>query len=538
MNILKTKTLSSRFLILSLFLAIVVVSVVGMAIRDSINITSHAVELENTQINILNKAHELKLSVVQVQQWLTDISATRGLDGLNDGFDEAENNAKLFRKLVADLQALDPVHAKDYKAMLPIFEKYYAAGKTMAKAYVDEGPSGGNKMMSNFDEAAANMSEKVDAFLANTIEQTNASLIQQQELASSSRITILVGSVIALIGVIFVYIIMSKALSILPVIVSEFSKIANGDLTSELKTDRKDEIGDLIHGVSNMQSQLKAMISQISQTTHHLATFTGKMNSMATEAGHNIERQQQETNQVTLAINELNTVSQDVSLNITESANATSEVRSENIKCEKTVKDAIDTMHILSKRLDDATNTINEVAKNSDEISTVLDVIQGIAEQTNLLALNAAIEAARAGEQGRGFAVVADEVRSLATRTQESTEQIKEMIDRLQSGSKRGVEVMSQSREFAEVAVNRATEAGSSLSDISKNIVLIDDKNVQVASASEEQSTVSENVNQKILQVNEMADINLKSVQEAIQTNQEITNITKTLDELVGKFKV
>ena len=207
MNILKTKSLSSRFLLLSLFLAIVVVSVVGMAIRDSLNITSHAVELENKQINILNKAHELKLTVVQVQQWLTDISATRGLDGLNDGFDEAENNAKMFKKLIADLQTLDPIHAKDYKDMLPIFENYYSAGKTMAKAYVDEGPSGGNKMMSNFDEAAANMSEKVDAFLAKTIELTNISLNQQQELASSSRITILIGSVIALIGVVFVYII-------------------------------------------------------------------------------------------------------------------------------------------------------------------------------------------------------------------------------------------------------------------------------------------------------------------------------------------
>ena len=538
MNILKTKSLSSRFLLLSLFLAIVVVSVVGMAIRDSLNITSHAVELENTQINILNKAHELKLTVVQVQQWLTDISATRGLDGLNDGFDEAENNAKLFKKLIADLQTLDPIHAKDYKSMLPVFENYYSAGKMMAKAYVDEGPSGGNKMMSNFDEAAANMSEKVDAFLAKTIELTNLSLNQQQELASSSRITILIGSLIALIGVVFVYIIMSKALSILPVIVNEFSKIASGDLTSELKTERNDEIGDLIHGLRNMQDQLKIMISHISQTTHQLTSLTGQMNTMATVAGENIERQQQETSQVTLAINELNTVSQDVSRNITESTNATSKVRSENIKCEKTVNDAIETMHTLSKRLDDATNTIDEVAKNSNEISTVLDVIQGIAEQTNLLALNAAIEAARAGEQGRGFAVVADEVRSLATRTQESTEQIKEMIDRLQSGSKRGVEVMSQSREFAEVAVNRATEAGSSLSDISKHIVLIDDKNVQVASASEEQSTVSENVNQKILHVNEMAEINLKSVQEAIQTNQEITNITQTLDELVGNFKV
>lgn len=523
---------------LSAFLIVVVIAVVGMAIKDSINITSHAVDLSNKEIKVLNHAHQLKLAVVQVQQWLTDISATRGLNGLNDGFDEAENNAKLLRQLISELKTLDPEHANQFESMLPIFDSYYAAGKKMAQAYIDEGPSGGNKMMAQFDEAAASMSEQVDTFLAKTIEQTSDSLNTQQELAASSRVTILIGAVIALIGIALVYFIMSRALSILPQLVSELNNIAKGDLTSKLEVTRDDEIGDLMRGLQGMQEKLKTMIGHIGDTTGNLTSLTNQMNTMATRSGENIHNQQEETNLVAIAMSELNTVSHAVAQNITESAAATSDVRNENIKCEKTVNEAIDTMHTLSDRLNNATDTIQEVAKNSDEISTVLDVIQGIAEQTNLLALNAAIEAARAGEQGRGFAVVADEVRSLANRTQESTEQIKEMIDRLQSGSKRGVDVMQESREYAQTAVERSTEAGRSLAEISKNIVLIDDKNIQISSAAEEQSSVSEEVNQKITGVNSMASENAAGIKQAIEANHEIAHLAQRLDELVQQFKV
>lgn len=523
---------------LSILLVVVVIAVVGMVIKDSVDITNQAAEIGEKDVKILNNAHQLKLSVVQVQQWLTDISATRGLDGLNDGFDEAENNAKVFRDIISNLKVIDVNNQAQYSSMLPVFDSYYEAGKEMARAYIEEGPSGGNKMMAQFDEAAANISEKVDTFLADTIEKTNTSLLIQQDLASSSRITVIIGAVVTLAGILFVYAIMSKALSYLPKVVDELKNISTGDLTSEIKNTRQDEIGDLMQGIQSMQEKLKIMISNISETTNSLTMVTNQMSDVATQSGVNIEKQQAETNQVAIAMNELNTVSGEVARNITESATATGVVRNENIKCEKTINEAIETMRTLASSIDDATQTINTVAKNSDEISTVLDVIRGIAEQTNLLALNAAIEAARAGDQGRGFAVVADEVRSLANRTQESTEQIKEMIDRLQSGSKRGVEVMQQSKEYAQLAVDRSLEAGSSLADISKNIILIDDKNVQIASAAEEQSSVSSEVNQKILDVNDMATENSVSIRQSVESNYEIARVAQQLDEFVKQFKV
>ncbi len=139
--------------------------------QSNIRQTSNA--LINKDMAMLNMAHEVKLSVVQVQQWLTDISATRGLDGLNDGFDEAAANAKKFRSLIKQLQNLDPANAGAYQAMLPVFENYYDAGRQMAQAYIDQGPAGGNAMMGNFDNAAAAMTEQVDTFLSGIIEKAN-----------------------------------------------------------------------------------------------------------------------------------------------------------------------------------------------------------------------------------------------------------------------------------------------------------------------------------------------------------------------------
>ncbi len=175
MGALNNMKLGMRFLLLTVLLVVVVVIESGVIIMDSVAISGQSSRLAENKIPILNKAYELKLSVVQVQQWLTDISATRGRDGLNDGFDEAENNAKAFRMLINELIALDSEHAERYQAMLPVFNAYYDVGKKMAQSYIDQGPDGGNQMMAQFDEVAAKMAEEVDSFLARVEEETVSS---------------------------------------------------------------------------------------------------------------------------------------------------------------------------------------------------------------------------------------------------------------------------------------------------------------------------------------------------------------------------
>ncbi|PLX59829.1 hypothetical protein [Sedimenticola selenatireducens] len=240
MSMFSNRKLSIRFLLLTILLAVVVVIESGTIIVDNMAITDQSTQLAEKKIPILNKAHKLKLSVVQVQQWLTDISATRGRDGLDDGFTEAENNAKEFRKLINDLVVLDTEHASHYRAMLPVFNAYYDVGKRMAQAYIDEGPSGGNQMMAQFDEVADKMAEQVNSFLTEVDEGTTAALSKQLVLASSTGRSIVIGSLIVLLGVGLVYLLMARALAYLPKVVMELQRMAEGDLTSSIDVTRRD----------------------------------------------------------------------------------------------------------------------------------------------------------------------------------------------------------------------------------------------------------------------------------------------------------
>jgi methyl-accepting chemotaxis protein len=258
MSMIKNLSLRARFAALAFLLTAIIALESGIIIVGSSEISDQTSQLNETTIPLLKNAHRLKLSVVQVQQWLTDISATRGLDGLNDGFDEAENNAQRFRSLIDELKTLDPEHAGRYQAMLPVFDSYYEVGKKMAQAYVDEGPEGGNKMMANFDEVAAKMGAEVDGFLADIEEQTAAALAAQEASSAATETAVSIGSLILLLGVALVYFLMSRALACLPKVVTEMQLIADDKLDSVIEeTGCQDEIGRLLQALKTMQTRLR-----------------------------------------------------------------------------------------------------------------------------------------------------------------------------------------------------------------------------------------------------------------------------------------
>ncbi len=312
---------------------------------------------------------------------------------------------------------------------------------------------------------------------------------------------------------------------------------ASGDLTAEIVVDSKDEIGELLEAMNGMRKRLLDMVASMLDITAQLSTASEEMSTVTRQTSDALREQRSETEMVATAIHEMSATAKEVAANIAHTATASSEANEQTIGGSNIVGQSIEQINRLAKQIDSSSEAITAVEQYSNAISSVLDVIKGVAEQTNLLALNAAIEAARAGEQGRGFAVVADEVRTLAGRTQTSTEEINETIEKLQQGSHQAVAAMEQSRKEMQSAVEFATQTGEALNAIAAAVGKIDEMSTQIASASEEQGAVSEEINQNITRINDMSSQTAAGAEDTATASGDLSRMAAELQELVGQFK-
>ena len=322
--------------------------------------------------------------------------------------------------------------------------------------------------------------------------------------------------------------------------VSAMDDIAEGegDLTRRLDESGKDEIGDLSRAFNHFVERVHDMVRHISGSTGQLGSAAEEMSSITAQSTEGIERQRTETDQVATAMNEMTATVQEVARHAAEAAASAKSADEESRHGLQIVMDNINAINSLSGKINEASDVITHLEQDSENIGTVLDVIRGIAEQTNLLALNAAIEAARAGEQGRGFAVVADEVRTLASRTQQSTEEINEIIQKLQHDAHEAVLAMEESRTQADKGVTQAESAGQTLKEITASITNINDMNMQIASASEEQSAVAEEINKNIIRINDVAEQSAQGATQTSTASQEMASLAADLQVLVSKFRI
>ncbi|MCB1761071.1 MAG: methyl-accepting chemotaxis protein [Gammaproteobacteria bacterium] len=311
-----------------------------------------------------------------------------------------------------------------------------------------------------------------------------------------------------------------------------------GDLTLRVNVDSRDELGKLAQSLNQFLEKLHDLIRRAATTSRQVREASERMLQLNNQTQEMISSQHSSTDMVATAINEMAATVQEVSQSASSAAEDARQADADAHTGSELVNSSLISIRDLAQDVGRATEVIHKLESETEEVGSVLDVIRGIAEQTNLLALNAAIEAARAGEQGRGFAVVADEVRTLASRTQQSTTEIQGMIEKLQSGARNAVSVMDAGRQKAQTNVERAESAGSSLIQITRAVASISDMNTQIASAAEEQSAVTAEINRNITEISVIADRNSQVSSEAAQASTVLSDYAQELDQIVQNFKI
>lgn len=312
----------------------------------------------------------------------------------------------------------------------------------------------------------------------------------------------------------------------------------DGDLTRRLTVSSGDELGELAGSFNRFVDKIHGLVSQIVEMTSQLTGLVGEVSDQAHRSEKAMERQRHETDQVATAINEMSAAAHEVAKSAQGAAVAAQQTDAEGQMARRVVDGSIKQIHALVTDIRSSGTSLDSLQNDVSSIVSVLGVIRSIADQTNLLALNAAIEAARAGEAGRGFAVVADEVRALASRTQQSTQEIQSMIDRLQTGTQGAVEAMRRSSEAGDGTSAQANEAGASLDTMATLIGTINSMNAQIASAAEEQTAVAEEINRSVHQIAEAVDSVADQTQQSAHTSRNLADLGQRLGKLVGQFRI
>ena len=508
------------------------------------DVSVDAMRAREESIMFLLKGQQMEKDVIQVQQWFSDISATRGLDGLNDGFDKAEkrrqsffSGVEHFRKMYesegndAALQKLNEVEG--------LFDAYYDTGKNMAQAYIDNGPSTGNRMMSQFDEKAEALKAVLQPLLKDQVEEADMLMEDIVKAVNSLKKGVAEISIFAAIFIFSVGFFLNRSVSG-PVkeLVTVARSFGDGDFSIRMDESRKDEFGELASYFNEASHKIGSTIQRVKGATHDLASSSEELSSSAAQIAQGSEDQSAKASQVATASQEMSATIVDVAKNVAGAAEAAGEANKVALNGGGIVEKTIESIKGIADTTRGTSRVITALGERSQDVGKIISVINEIANQTNLLALNAAIEAARAGEQGRGFAVVADEVRKLAEKTTGATKEIEEMIKMIQDDTEKALSSMENEVKAVEEGVNLTMDADAALKEIVSEVEKVSSMVQQIAAAADEQSTASDQISGDIESVAEITEESARGAQQIAVASEDIAQLASNLQSTVATFKI
>lgn len=529
-------------LLVALFLA---VSIYGVRSTTQLSNNSDVIANVNLpEVELLMQAdRDLYQALVAERALLMDDDTGLDRDALRE--EHRENADQTYERALQSLDLSQTATREERQEFVRLFERWrdisdqlVQSASTAEPEELDalalrsfgEGYRAFNELRTHLDVVSERRLQQVEA-LSEDIEDEENNIISVLTMSG------VVGTTIALLAAVFLPLLVTRPLSAISRRIEDISK-GEGDLTLRVDVKSRDELGQLAEHVNRFMARLQQLIGDVRNTTEDVSVSAEQVLQASTSSQKVADEQGSAISMVVAAVNELTAAIQEVAQNTNETAESARMANQTTDEGRTRIHRAIESVNNLSAHISQTARSMGQLQEDAKNVTSVIDVIRGIAEQTNLLALNAAIEAARAGEQGRGFAVVADEVRTLASRTQQSTEDIRDMLTRLQGGVKEAVEAMTSSSEITEGAVTAATEAGQSLEDIAHGVERITNMAIQIASAAEEQSSVTADIDKNMVEIHQLSSQTSDDAATTASASQRLTGLSSSLRELVVKFKV
>ncbi|MDY7530436.1 methyl-accepting chemotaxis protein [Pseudomonas sp. Bout1] len=501
-----------------------------------------------------NAREQLKRSSVQSSDSLSELSSNLPNQDDEKALDAVEQLRQAMEQ--AEDRALSPAWAAASLDAYANAVNDALAALGGAQAVVDTLPVDASALKNVLLDYRTQLTRLKDAQLStetiqNQLEQWLDQLLKESDLlgqdqtakrdkeASLARTVLLnVTGAALLLGIAAAWLIAGQIVAPLRQALHVANRIAEGDLSHHIQTSRQDELGQLQRSIGQMTLNLRGLIGGIGDSARQIASAAEQLSAVTEQTRAGVDGQKQETEQVATAMNEMLATSQEVARHAEQASLAATEADRQAGQGDRVVAEAIAHIEHLAQEMARSSQAMQGLQQESRKIGSVLEVIKSVSEQTNLLALNAAIEAARAGEAGRGFAVVADEVRSLAQRTQQSAEEIEELISGLHRGTQHVADIMDNSRSLTDNSVQLTRRAGDALAGITRTVSVIQEMNPQIAAAAEEQTAVAEEINRSVLKVKDVSEQTAAASQETAAASIELARLGSDLQVWVGKFKV